>query len=277
MFLRFFRIDPHPRPLAGGFECGLRLRRRLCGSARRRRQAELALARGHREIDIGEQLRIEQRTVQLPLRIVDAEAPAQRVQRNPLPRIACTRHLQRVLDRAARFHVPELRSEPRELGIEEADVERGVVDHQFRAVDEGEEFVDDLVEARLVGEEFQREPGDFLRAGGKFAVGVEVGVERAPAGPAFQQFDAADFDDAVAAVGVQAGGFGIEHDLSHGSSGRMRFSLPASRVRARFPPPRVPARRRVRCRDRHCGPSPNARRCGGARSPRAGVPTGRGS
>jgi len=33
--------------------------------------------------------------------------------------------------------------------------------------------------------------------------------------PPVQQLDAADFDDAVARAGVQAGGFGIENDLAH--------------------------------------------------------------
>ena len=54
--------------------------------------------------------------------------------------------------------------------VEEADVEGGVVDDQLGAVDEGEELVDDLREPRLVGEELQRQAGDFLRARLELAV-----------------------------------------------------------------------------------------------------------
>ena len=36
-----------------------------------------------------------------------------------------------------------------------------------------------------------------------------------PAGTAFDQFDAGDFDQPMALTHFQAGGFGIEHDLSH--------------------------------------------------------------
>ena len=77
---------------------------------------------------------------------------------------------QRVLDAAAVAHAPVLRAEPAQFVVEEADVEGGVVDHQLGAVDEGEEFLDDLGELRLVGEEFQRQAGDFLRARFELAV-----------------------------------------------------------------------------------------------------------
>ena len=35
-------------------------------------------------------------------------------------------------------------------------------------------------------------------------------------GPARNDLDAADLDDPVAALDLEAGGFGVEHDLAHG-------------------------------------------------------------
>ena len=102
-----------------------------------------------------------------------------------------------------------------QLVVEEADVEGRVVDDQLGAVDELEELLDDLGEARLVGKEFQRQAGDLLRAGFELAVRPQVAVEIATGGTALDELDAADFDHAVAALPAQAGGFGIQDDLTH--------------------------------------------------------------
>ena len=49
-------------------------------------------------------------------------------------------------------------------------------------------------------------------------LGIDVDVVM-PAGElAIHQFDATDFDDPVAALPVEAGGFGIQNDLSHESA-----------------------------------------------------------
>src|SRR5690606_6065685 len=119
---------------------------------------------------------------------------------------------QGVLDGAAVEQLPAA-AEPVEFGIEEADVEGGVVDDQLGALDEGEELVGDLGEARLVGQELQGQPGHFLRARLELAVRVQVGVEGAPGRAPLQQFHAADFDHPVALLPFQAGGFGVEDDL----------------------------------------------------------------
>src|SRR5690606_5171892 len=103
-----------------------------------------------------------------------------------------------------------------ELVLEEAHVEGGVVDHQLGAVDEGQELVGDLAELRLVGQEFQGQPGDLLRPGLELAVGIEVAVEGASGGPALDQLDAADLHHAVALAPFQACGFGVEDDVAHG-------------------------------------------------------------
>ena len=50
------------------------------------------------------------------------------------------------------------------------------------------------------------------------AAGVDVLVIVLPGKLAVHQFDATDLDDAVALGGLQAGGFGVQYDLSHNSS-----------------------------------------------------------
>ena len=96
----------------------------------------------------------------------------------------------------------------------------------------------EMVERRPTGRTFQRyldpecdfEPGaqevtgltrEFLAGKPKFAdVAAEFlafidGAELVIHNAAFDQFHAADFDDAVALFPGQAGGFGIEDDLAH--------------------------------------------------------------
>ena len=47
------------------------------------------------------------------------------------------------------------------------------------------------------------------------ALGIDVAVKLAARGDAVHELDAADLDQAVAALGVKAGGFGVEDDLAH--------------------------------------------------------------
>jgi hypothetical protein len=58
---------------------------------------------------------------------------------------------------------------------------------------------------------------DGDRARVDLAFGIQVPMEFLAGRAAIQDFDATDFDDAVAGGGFQAGGFGVEDDLSHGA------------------------------------------------------------
>src|SRR3546814_4787593 len=69
-------------------------------------------------------------------------------------------HFQRVEHLGAVVDAAVVVAQAGQLVVEEADVERGVVDHKFRAIDEGEELVGDRGELRLVGEELQGQAGD---------------------------------------------------------------------------------------------------------------------
>src|SRR5690606_22932245 len=170
------------------------------------------------------------------VRVVHAQSPAQRVERVALARIALAGQFQRVEHPGAVADPAVMVAQARQLVVEEADVERGVVDHQLGAVDEGEELVGDRGEPGLVGEEIEGQAGDFLRTGFELALGMDVLVVRAASGPAFDQLHAADLDDAVALLPFEAGGFGVEDDLAHGresgignrESGRGYSMVPAT-------------------------------------------------
>ncbi len=58
---------------------------------------------------------------------------------------------------------------------------------------------------------------DFLRALVDVAVGIEIVVERAARMTTVHQLHAADLDDSVTQVWLEAGGFGVENDLAHGA------------------------------------------------------------
>src|SRR5262249_50003983 len=103
-----------------------------------------------------------------------------------------------------------------QLGINEGDVERGVVDDQLGVADVLEQVVGDLREQRLVAQEFVADAGDRARAFVDRALRVQETVKRRPLrAPRFEQLDATDLDDLVALADLQAGGFGVENDLPH--------------------------------------------------------------
>ncbi len=121
------------------------------------------------------------------------------------------------------------RGNARELGIEEADVEGRVVDDECVARDEAQEVRGHIGKQRLVFEEVRRQPVHGDRFHRHVALRIDEAVELAPRGDAVQELDAADLDQAVAAVGIEAGGLGVEHDLAHGivipeSAGRIKPS-----------------------------------------------------
>jgi hypothetical protein len=99
---------------------------------------------------------------------------------------------------------------------------------QPRIADEFEEFADDLGEDRLV---LEKTVGDTVNVDCRdtdLALRVDVFLPDAAGRQMVQQLDAGDVDDAVAAARIEAGGFGVEHDLAHVSySAFGRFDRPA--------------------------------------------------
>ena len=110
--------------------------RAACGVAVAGLEHQRALAAGHRQIDVEQHLRVEQRAVQLALRVVDAIALAQRIEAVALAGVQLSRERQRVEHRAEADTCRRRRPAGAELRVEERDVEGRVVDDQLRAADE---------------------------------------------------------------------------------------------------------------------------------------------
>ena len=164
--------------------------------------------------------------MQDPVAVLDVIALAQRVQAVALAGVHVAGQLQGVEDPA----VLGDRTEPRlaspgieqaELVIHEAHVEGRVVDHQLGTLDEGPEGVGDLGEHRLVGDPLI---GDAMHADGlglDVPLGIDVLVVGVAGESAVDHLHRPDLDQAMAVTGVDAGGLGIQDDLTHGVSRRL--------------------------------------------------------
>src|SRR5690349_21601986 len=102
----------------------------------------------------------------------------------------------------------------RELEVEELDVELGVVDDDLGAGDEVEELAGDVGELGFRAQVFERQAVYARRAEVDVALRVEIGVEVPLGEPPREDLHAAQFDDAVAELGVQSRGFGIKDYLT---------------------------------------------------------------
>ena len=187
-------------------------------------QGQRALPARHRQIDFEQQVGVEQRTVQVAVRIVDRIALAQRVEAVALARVHLAREGKRVEHAAdvARRHLlleHALRGEHRQFRIHERDVERRVVDDQLGVGHELTQLVEDVGEARLAAEEFGREAVHLHRTRIDGAIRTQVTVELPARSPPVHELDRADLDDAVTELRLEAGGFGVEDDLAHRAEG----------------------------------------------------------
>ncbi len=104
---------------------------------------------------------------------------------------------------------------PAELRVHEAHVELGVVDHQLRVAQEVDEVARDLVEDRVGRQELGGEAVDVERLHRHVAARVDVLVIDAAGGDVVDQLDGADLHDAVAFLGLDARGLGVEDDFAH--------------------------------------------------------------
>ena len=78
-----------------------------------------------------------------------------------------------------------------------------------------EKLLADVGEQRLVLEKFGRQAVHLERAVRHVALGIEIVVKGVAGRKAVDQFDAADLDQPIALIGIEPGGFGVEHDLAH--------------------------------------------------------------
>lgn len=193
--------------------------------------AETVLPARHGQVDVGQQFGVEQRAVQLAVRIRDAVAVAQGVERVALTWVHFLR-LHQGIDHAKHLLMHGRQVQALEFRVQEADIERRIVDDQFGVGDVGTELVGNFREFRLVAEEFRRQSVDGQRALFRVALGIDVMVKIIPRQHAVVQLDRPDLQDAVARARVQAGGFSIENNLTHG-----RFSRKSKKRRAQYSKP----------------------------------------
>src|SRR5450830_736788 len=102
-----------------------------------------------------------------------------------------------------------------EFVIQKAQVERRVVDDDFGALDVLAQLLDNLTKLRLIAQEFAGQAVDVQRALFRLTFRIDVEVEIIPRQHAVVQLNAADFQDAVAQLGIDTGSFSIEDDLAH--------------------------------------------------------------
>jgi hypothetical protein len=210
--------NPQGRPIRLQTPYGLRLfTMQIVATVQRQR----GLSTGHGQIDIGEYFGVQQRAMQLPLRIVYLVAFAQGIQVVPLPGMQAARDCQRINDRAVLRKRVHGCLEEGKFMVYETDIERRVMYDEFRATDERQEFPGDVCKTRLVDQEPVGYPVHFPGAGIDLAIRLDILMVGVSGDAPVHQFDAADFDYTVPVGWFETRGLGIKYDLPHRSSSRI--------------------------------------------------------
>jgi len=191
-----------------------RVARNRGGDGRRHVDGQRFLPPRHRQVDLGQQLRVEQRAVHRPMRVIDAEPLAQRVEAVALAREHLARQGERV-DHARMNGRAAVEVGKPQLGVEKADVERRVVDDPLGATSELGELGGDVAKSRLALQILPGHAVDLGRAGVDLALGVEAEMERAPGRATVDDLQRGEFDDPVALLRIEPRRFGVDDDLAH--------------------------------------------------------------
>jgi hypothetical protein len=83
------------------------------------------------------------------------------------------------------------------------------------AAHELHELIGDLGESRMLGQELRIQTVDAQGLRVAVTLGIDVEVQMTIGHLAIMQFHAGELDQAVSALGFQAGGFCIKDDLAH--------------------------------------------------------------
>ena len=164
------------------------------------------------DIDLGQKFGVEQRAVFGAAGIVDRIARAEVVEAVRHARMLASRQQKRVDQPFPRNRRP---FDAIKLGIDKADIERRVVDHQRRIANELQKFLDHLREQRFVGEELAGKTMHGECFSRHVALGIEMPMKGLAGRHPVENLDTADFNQPVAAQRVEARGFGIENDFAH--------------------------------------------------------------
>ena len=191
---------------------------------RLQRQSKIALPRGHGQIHVGQQVRMNQGPVQFTMLVVHAKSPAQRIQVVLLPWKLLASQLQGIENSRMVGKATQRRIDEPQFRIEEADIEARVMRNDFRAGNKAEECLDHISEAWLVEEEAVLNAMHCTRTFIDRAIRVQIHMPGAATRAPLEQFDTTDLDDPMAFPDLESGRFGIQYDLSH------LISLAASRT-----------------------------------------------
>ena len=88
------------------------------------------------------------------------------------------------------------------------------MDDQLGAGDEVQELARHVSELGLRAQVLERQPMHARRAEVDVALRIQIAVELALAQAPREDLDTADFDDAIAELGVESRGFGVKDDLA---------------------------------------------------------------
>jgi hypothetical protein len=159
------------------------------------------------------ELGVEQRTMQLAVRIGDPIAFAQRIERVALAGMQVARDPKGVDDARDMITEPAPR-DAGQFGVEERLVERGVVDQDLGTGHEGQQRFGDLREPGFVAQPIVGDAMHGHRPLIDRPLGIHVEVERAAGAAAVDDLQATDLDDPVSILHRESGGLGIQDDLS---------------------------------------------------------------
>ena len=187
--------------------------------------------------------------MEVALRVVYLVATAQSIQAIPLSRVHFLRQHQRIQNGTKILNGRIATFQPGQLAVQEPYVERGVVNDQFRAIDEFQKLIGNIGEQWLVRKEIGTQPMHFLRSGIHFSLRVQIPLETVSGQTPIDHFDTADLNDAVALFGLQTRRLCIKDYLSQEI---LLTQIRYRRICCRYPG--WPGHRLSRYQDRRCGP-----------------------
>ncbi len=104
--------------------------------------------------------------------------------------------------------------EARQLGVEKAEIETGIVDDERRISEKRQQLLSDIGEQPVLGEEFRRQAVDLVGFRRHISFGIEIALKMLAGRQVVDQLEAADLDDPVTRTWIEAGGLGIEDDFA---------------------------------------------------------------
>ena len=181
-------------------------------------QIKRHLARSHGQIHVGKQLSVDQPAMHITPCIIHSQPSAQGIQAIALAWIVRARHAQRIQHRTMVGNATTRHNQHRQLGVQKADVETGVVDHQLCSLDKRQKLINHVDKQRLVEQKFVSNTSYRSRALIDGAARVKIRLVFAPGDLTLNQFNAGDLDQTMALADFQTRCLRIQYHLPHFAS-----------------------------------------------------------